>query len=41
MKYAKTSALIAGAALVLVPGTARVSAQSQAEQFSSTWSLYR
>ena len=34
MQYGKMSALVAVAALVLVPSTARVSAQSQAEQFT-------
>jgi superoxide reductase len=34
MKYGKTSAIAAVAALVLIPGTARVGAQSQAEQFT-------
>jgi superoxide reductase len=34
MKYGKTSAIVAVAALVLIPGTARVGAQSQAEQFT-------
>jgi superoxide reductase len=34
MRYGKTSALVAVAALALTPGTARVSAQSQAEQFT-------
>ena len=34
MRYGKTSALVAVVALVLIPGTARVSAQSQAEQFT-------
>src|SRR5437867_393892 len=34
MKYGKTSALVAVAALVLVPGTARAGAQGQAEQFT-------
>src|SRR5437867_8546216 len=34
MKYGKTSALVAVAALVLVPGTARVGAQVQADQFT-------
>jgi superoxide reductase len=34
MKYGKTSAIMAVAALVLIPGTARVGAQSQAEQFT-------
>ena len=34
MRYGKTSVLVAVVALVLIPGTARVSAQSQAEQFT-------
>ena len=34
MRYGKTSAIVAVVALVLIPGTARVSAQSQAEQFT-------
>jgi superoxide reductase len=34
MRYGKTSALVAVATLALIPGTARVSAQSQAEQFT-------
>ena len=34
MKYGKTSAIMAVAALVLIPGTARVGAQSQVEQFT-------
>jgi superoxide reductase len=34
MKYGKTSAIVAVAARVLIPGTARVGAQSQAEQFT-------
>ena len=34
MRYRKTSALVAVAALALIPGTARVDAQSQAEQFT-------
>lgn len=34
MKYGKLSAIVAVAAFVLIPGTARVDAQSQAEQFT-------
>ena len=34
MTYGKLSAIVAVAALVLIPGTARVDAQSQAEQFT-------
>lgn len=34
MKYGTISAIVAVAALVLIPGTARVGAQSQAEQFT-------
>ena len=34
MRYGKTSAVVAVAALVLAPGTARVGAQGQAEQFT-------
>lgn len=34
MTYGKTSAIVAVAALVLIPGAARVGAQSQTEQFT-------
>jgi superoxide reductase len=34
MRYAKTSAVVAVAALALIPGAARVGAQHQAEQFT-------